>query len=284
MQAPITRGALATLSFATAALLTSACAHVDARDRGGAAAAPDAAPSAQTAAPADPLFDEPGDEAEEEIAGGGAWDPLENPNRAVYRFNQEVDHWVLQPVTRVYRLVVPDLARQCVRRALLNLNSPIYVANDLLQLRPLDALETAGAFVVNSTIGWGGLFDVGHEMGIDPKPGDFGETLALVGVGSGPYLVFPLFGPSTLRDGIGGIVDRALHPLTYILGFTTQVMWGGGIGVARYDEYGDEIQALEESSIDSYSVVRSAYLQARERAIDASRQRRLGASCGEGAP
>jgi ABC-type transporter lipoprotein component MlaA len=265
MEAPITRGVLATLSFAAVALLTSACAHVDARDRGGAAAAPDAAPSAQTAAPADPLFDEPGDEGEEEIAGGGAWDPLENPNRAVYRFNQEVDHWVLQPVTRVYRLVVPDLARQCVRRALLNLNSPIYVANDLLQLRPLDALETAGAFVVNSTIGWGGLFDVGHEMGIDPKPGDFGETLAL-------------------RDGIGGIVDRALHPLTYILGFTTQVMWGGGIGVARYDEYGDEIQALEESSIDSYSVVRSAYLQARERAIDASRQRRLGASCGEGAP
>ena len=90
-------------------------------------------------------------------------------------------------------------------------------------------------------------------------------------MGSGPYLVFPILGPSTLRDGFGGIIDRAFHPLTYTLAFPVQLVWGGGAGFARRDAVSDAMQAMEESSVDFYAVLRSAYMQERRRAIEALR-------------
>ena len=212
----------------------------------------------------DPLFDEDF----EEFAGPEVYDPLEGGNRLVFRFNRQLDRFFWDPVTRGYCFVVPAPARRSVGRAFGNLNTPIYLVNNLLQVRFRDAAETLGAFLVNSTIGVGGLFDAGQWVGLDPQPADFGQTLALAGVGNGPYLMIPILGPSTLRDGVGGVVDRFFHPLTYLIGISPQLMWGGGVGLSRRAEANAKLKALEESSLDFYSVLRSAYVQTRQHSID----------------
>jgi len=218
----------------------------------------------------DPLFDDY-DEALEEPE---IYDPLEPGNRAVYGFNRQVDRFVFGPVTSTYRKAVPGSARRSIRRVFLNLNAPIYMMNNLLQLRLLDAVETLGAFTMNLTFGIGGLFDTADGIRCELKPADFGQTMALFGVGAGPYLVIPVLGPTTTRDGIGWVIDRAFHPLTYVLGIPVQLMWGGGHGVAYREEVADGLAALQESSIDSYAVMRSAYAQARDRAISEARAER----------
>ena len=216
----------------------------------------------------DPLFDEDFDDDFEELTGPEVYDPLESGNRAVFGFNQKLDRFFWDPVTRGYRFVVPAPARRSVGRAFGNLNTPIYLVNNLLQVRFRDAAETLGAFLVNSTVGVGGLFDAGQWVGLAPQPADFGQTMALAGVGNGPYLVIPILGPNTLRDGAGAIVDRFFHPLTYLIGIAPQLMWGGGVGVSRRAEVEAELKALEESSLDFYSVLRSAYVQTRQHSID----------------
>jgi len=195
-------------------------------------------------------------------------DPLESGNRAVFGFNQKLDRFFWDPVTRGYRFVVPAPARRSVGRAFGNLNTPIYLVNNLLQVRFRDAAETLGACLVNTTIGVGGLFDAGQWVGLAPQPADFGQTMALAGVGNGPYLIIPILGPTTLRDGAGAVVDRFFHPLTYLIGIAPQLMWGGGVGVSRRAEADAKLKALEESSLDYYSVLRSAYAQTRQHSID----------------
>jgi phospholipid-binding lipoprotein MlaA len=216
----------------------------------------------------DPLFDEEFDE----LAGPEVYDPLENSNRAVFGFNRQIDRFFWAPVTAGYRFVVPAPARRSVRRAFVNLNTPIYLVNNLLQVRFRDAGETLGAFLVNTTVGVGGLFDVGQRVGLETQPADFGQTLALAGVGNGPYLMIPILGPSTLRDGVGGVVDLFFHPLTYLIGIAPQLVWRGGVevcaGVSRREEADAKLKALEESSLDFYSVLRSAYMQTRQHSID----------------
>jgi phospholipid-binding lipoprotein MlaA len=215
----------------------------------------------------DPLFDDYNADLEETEV----YDPLEKGNRAVYGFNRQVDRFIFNPVTRGYRFVVPGAARRSVRRLLVNLNAPIFMMNNLLQLRFLDAVETFGAFTMNLTFGVGGLFETGNGIRCELKQADFGQTMALYGVGSGPYVVLPVLGPTTTRDGFGWVIDRAFHPLTYVLAIPVQLMWGGGHGMAYREEVADGLAALEESSIDSYSVMRSAYVQAREQSIDDAR-------------
>ncbi len=214
----------------------------------------------------DPLFDE---ESIEEIP---TYDPLERSNRVIFGFNQQIDRIFWKPLSRGYRFLVPTPARRSVRRVFHNLNTPVFVVNNILQLRFLDAAESVGAFLLNSTMGWAGLFDVGKEAGLDSKETDFGQTLAMVGVGSGPFLMIPLLGPSTARDGFGDIVDIFFQPLTYILGPTPQILWGGGAGLARREAVGKKLEALEESALDFYSVLRSAYTQDRESLIRARRR------------
>jgi phospholipid-binding lipoprotein MlaA len=218
----------------------------------------------------DPLFDDYDADLEEPEV----YDPLEKGNRAVYGFNRQVDRFIFKPVTRGYRFVVPGAARRSVRRLLVNLNAPIFMMNNLLQLRFLDAAETLGAFTMNLTFGVGGLMEAGSGIRCELKQADFGQTMALYGVGSGPYVVLPVLGPTTTRDGFGWVIDRAFHPLTYVLAIPVQLMWGGGHGMAYREEVADGLAALEESSIDSYSVMRSAYVQAREQSIDDARTRR----------
>ena len=174
----------------------------------------------------DPLFDDDVEEAE-------IYDPFESSNRVIYRFNRGASKVVFDPLTRGYRFVVPGVARRAILRAFHNLNAPIFIVNNLLQLRPLAALETLGAFAMNLTFGLGGLVETASGAGLALVPADFGQTLAGVGVGPGPYIIMPLLGPTTLRDGLGFVVDRAFHPLTYVLAVPVQLIGYGGVGAAR---------------------------------------------------
>jgi phospholipid-binding lipoprotein MlaA len=219
----------------------------------------------------DPLFDE---EAVEFEAVEPVADPLEEGNRVVFGFNQKLDDWFWSPVTRAYRFVTPEIARVGIRRVLHNLNTPVYVANHLLQLRLRDAGQALGAFALNSTLGILGLFEPSKEAGWEVRPADFGQTLGLVGIGDGPYVVVPVFGPTTVRDGFGNAVDYFFQPLNYVLGVPTQLLWGGGSGLSLREEVSDQLNALERSSVDFYSVMRSAYRQSRDQEIANARSRR----------
>ena len=137
-------------------------------------------------------------------------DPAEPTNRFFYRVNDGLDTYVLAPIARGYRYAVPGAVRRPVQNVLANLSSPIIFANDVLQTRPRRAGDTLMRFLINSTAGVGGLFDVASRGGVPKHDQDFGLTLGHYGVPSGPYLVLPLFGPSTVRDAVGfGIVCRA---------------------------------------------------------------------------
>jgi phospholipid-binding lipoprotein MlaA len=216
----------------------------------------------------DPLFDDDWDDDEEPLAG----DPFESMNRAFFKFNRGFHRLLLRPMARGYRYVIPKAARAGVRRSLMNLNSPSIFVNDLLQLRFKDAGETLGRFVLNSSIGFGGIFDVGVEAGWEYHDADFGQTLAGVGVCSGPYLVLPLMGPNTVRDGVGDLVDVLFRPLTYLIGPASNIAIGGGVGFTELEARGAALNALELSSVDYYAVLRSAYLQSRAAQLD--RQKR----------
>jgi len=219
----------------------------------------------------DPLFDEEFDAELELSSDVDQADPFESANRKVFAFNQGVDTVFVSPITRGYRFLVPEMARKGIRRAYLNLNSPKILVNDLLQLRFKDAGETLGRFVLNSTLGLGGLFDAGRAAGWERHDNDFGQSLAKMGVASGPYLMIPVFGPSTVRDGLGSVVDLAFQPLAYVLGpaeLLVHVYIGSGNSLTLLDANHDKLEALEDSSVDFYAAMRSAYLQSRRAAIE----------------
>ena len=222
----------------------------------------------------DSLFD---DAFEEELAKSSnmqSSDPFENTNRKVFTFNQGVDRFVFDPVTRGYRFLLPEPARKGIRRLFLNLDSPRIFVNDLFQLRFKDAGVTLTRLVLNTTLGVGGFLEAGDAAGLPRHDSDFGQTLAKFGVVSGPYLVIPVFGPSTVRDGFGSLVDLAFQPLTYILGpgqILVHMYVNGSSGLATLDASYDKVRALEMSSVDFYAAMRSAYLQNRRAAIAAVR-------------
>jgi len=199
-------------------------------------------------------------------------DPFEGPNRFFFEVNQVLDEILLRPVAVVYRSIVPDFARDGVRNFMNNLNSPVIFANDLFQGEGDRAGTTLARFGINSTIGLGGLIDVAKEMDLPYHDEDFGQTLAVWGVGEGPYFYFPLMGPSNARDFTGFVVDRGLDPLTY-------VNWGDDeleyVPIARtvlnvIDLRSRNIETLddiERSSVDYYASIRSLYRQSRADSI-----------------
>ncbi len=207
-----------------------------------------------------------GQDDEEEVADAGPgelYDPLEGFNRAVLGFNDVLDFLVLKPVASVYGFITPDAAKRSVQKAIRNLNAPVILANDLLQFEVGDAAVTTARFVVNSTAGVLGLFEVADEIGLDYHPADFGQTLYAYGSGPGPYLMLPLLGPSTVRDGIGIGVDSFFDPLTYLLDFQTRMMVLGGKAVVRREELLEPLDELRSGAIDYYAALRSAFFQNR---------------------
>lgn len=194
-------------------------------------------------------------------------DPFESSNRKMLWFDQQMDRWFVSPVVEVYQFLVPPPARRAVRRFSLNLTSASILVNDLLQREWGDACITAERFAINSTVGIGGLFDPAAAIGIERHSSDFGQTLALAGVGSGPYLVMPLLGPTTARDAGGTVVDFFLQPMLYILPLAQLFIYEGSLsfsrGLAEREYYSEGIEALRASSVDYYSALYNAYYQTR---------------------
>ncbi|TVV71237.1 VacJ family lipoprotein [Sphingomonas solaris] len=200
-------------------------------------------------------------------------DPLQGFNRVMWGFNQGVDKVVLKPVSGVYRTVTPRPARRGLSRILSNLSEPWSAINNLLQGKPDRAFTNLGRFVVNTTIGVGGLADHATKMGLKDSPEDFGQTLARWGVNGGPYLVLPILGPSTLRDGVGMGLAQFGDPYRVCLrqcGLTnTQQLAAQGAEIVslRSDLTDSGADGLLAGSLDSYATVKSAYLQRRRAAI-----------------
>jgi phospholipid-binding lipoprotein MlaA len=151
-------------------------------------------------------------------------DPLEPMNRYFFDLNNFADEILMKPLAGWYYIALPNFAQDGIRNAVNNVRTPVILANDLFQGEFERAGTTFGRFLVNSTMGLGGLFDVAEKMGLERHDEDFGQTMAVAGVNEGPYLVLPLIGPSNPRDAFGKIVDAFLDPMTYLT-FFTNVGW-----------------------------------------------------------
>jgi phospholipid-binding lipoprotein MlaA len=216
-------------------------------------------------------LDEDSFDLEDAAAPAGYPDPLERSNRRMLWFDLQLDRWLVDPVVKTYQFVVPPPGRRMVRRFVLNINSVSILVNDLLQREWGDASITTERLVLNSTIGIGGLFDPAAALGIERHSSDFGQTLALVGVGSGPYLVMPMFGPTTARDVSGTVVDFFFQPTLYFLPFATLFVYEGALGLSTglsaRDVYSEALASLRSSSVDYYSALHNAYYQTRQAQI-----------------
>lgn len=190
-------------------------------------------------------------------------DPIEPANRAVLAFNDAVDFIFLKPLATLYSFT-PNFIKQGLRNVLLNLRAPVVFGNDVIQLTFKDAARTFDRFVINSTIGVAGLWDPAEKLFNIPRhSADFGQTLFSYGVGSGPYLVLPLLGPSNIRDGIGLAVDAVMDPWSYFLPVLFTYSRVGATVLATREELLDPLDELKKSSLDWYASLRSAYNQKR---------------------
>ena len=194
-------------------------------------------------------------------------DPLEPWNRGVLEFNRGFDDFVLRPIAIVYRHILPDVVRERIHLFLMNLRTPVILANDLMQGEPERAGETLERFVINSTVGVGGLFDVAAEWGLEPHNEDFGQTLAVWGAGEGPYLMLPFFGPSNPRDATGIAVDLFLDPLNYLLDDKYLLARFGTRVVDERERHIEDLDNLEATTIDFYAALRSLYRQYRDNEV-----------------
>ena len=202
-------------------------------------------------------------------------DPLEPLNRSIFQFNLVLDGLLLEPAARLYRIATPQFVRTGVSNFLANLRTPVVLANDLLQGEFERAELTLGRFMLNTILGVGGLVDVGGKVGMPERHyEDFGQTLAVYGVGSGPFLMLPLFGPSSGRDAVGRVVDLGLDPFS-IMSMTDVGVASTEFSVARMgaetvsfrEETLDEFDELKRTSIDLYAALRTLYGQFRANEI-----------------
>ena len=217
-------------------------------------------------------------------------DPLEGFNRAVWAVNRGADKVVVKPVTQVYRAVAPKPARDGVRNFFANVTEPFSFINNILQGKGDRAGRNLGRFLVNTTVGIGGLFDPASRMGIKRADEDMGQTLAAWGANGGPYIVLPLLGPSTLRDGIGTGTALLADPYRVCLrecglpkGVPTGLTVGQVISI-RDGLIESGADNFLESSLDPYSAARSAYLQRRRAEILDQEDDAMAGADGDAAP
>ena len=220
------------------------------------------APSGCATAPTDPT---------ERAAFEATNDPWEPVNREIFAFNQVADKYVIRPVAIGYRDVVPEFARNRIRDFLDNLNEPVIFMNNMLQGEGGRAATTVTRFIVNSTVGVGGLYDVLGANGVKQETGDFGQTLYRWGVPPGPYLVLPVFGPSNPRDAIGIYgVDGMADPFNRLVDGTiynkpTYMYVREGLqGIDLRSRNIETLDQLERDSLDFYAKMRSVSRQYRD--------------------
>ena len=200
-----------------------------------------------------------------EARSSAVYDPLEGFNRSMFAFNNSVDKAVLKPAADGYRAVTNKPIRKGVSNFLTNLGQPVVFANTILQGKPEAALDTFGRFLVNSTVGIGGIFDPATAAGVPEHKEDFGQTLGVWGVPPGPYLMAPFVGPTNLRDAIGGGIDNAFEPLNYldqddVLPFRTTT---GAVGALSARERLDGAIAVLNEQPEPYVALRRNYTQQR---------------------
>ncbi len=201
------------------------------------------------------------------------YDPLEKINRKIYAFNDYLDIYFIKHVAVLYRNSVPKPARSSVRNFFTNLSLPVSALNSLFQGKVDNSLATFSHFLINSTLGLGGIFNIAGEKGIRYKSEDFGQTLGFYGVKSGAYLVLPILGPSSLRDATGYAADKSVGPLDFnslkIGGDDDLIEANYRVGLAvmsGIDKRESLIEILDDvrhDSFDPYATIRSAYLQKR---------------------
>ncbi len=196
-------------------------------------------------------------------------DPWEAFNTKMFAFNLNVDRYVFKPIATGYDWILPDPVEEAIGNAFHNVGFVGRVVNNLLQGKGKGAGIEVARFVINSTLGVAGLFDVAQDgFGLDALDDeDTGQTLAVHGVKPGPYLVLPLLPPTTVRDGVGFIGDLALDPLNYVLPFSSQIATRGSENVNDRSLNLERFQGAEEATLDVYAAVRDAYLQKRAKAI-----------------
>ena len=190
-------------------------------------------------------------------------DPLEPINRAFFEFNDKFYYWVMKPAATGYKTVVPEEVRVCVRNFFTNLAFPVRFVNNLLQGKFFGAFEETCGFLVNSTVGLGGLADVATAVDLRRHDEDFGQTLAVYGAGPAFFINWPFFGPSTLRDTIGTAGDLFIDPLTY-LGNYWYAPYSRGLNILnetslRLGDY----ESLKKAALDPYVALRDAFYQNR---------------------
>ena len=200
-------------------------------------------------------------------------DPLEPMNRFFFDFNQRLDRNAALPAATFYTNAVPQGLRAGLHNFLANLGGPVAIANNLLEARVSNAGGQAARFVVNSTVGVAGIFDVATDWGLPDRSRDFGETLGVYGIEQGPYLVLPLRGPTAVRDFAGNYIDGFLTPLYYI-----HMQFSGKqyIGLVRstigsVDNRANNLvtyRDIERNSVDFYATMRAYYRQRRERQVE----------------
>jgi len=198
------------------------------------------------------------------------YDPWESFNQKTFWLNHDVlDHYALKPVATVWQKAVPDPARQSLANAFDNLAMPRRLVNKVFQGRFPGAAREVARFLVNTTVGVAGFFDVATRVGLKKSDADTGQTLGVYGVGAGPYLVMPLLPPLTVRDGIGYAVDSLLDPLSYFV--TPPVANLGRATGKTVNERAANLklyQDAEDTSLDLYAAVRNGYLQRRQKTIE----------------
>lgn len=203
-------------------------------------------------------------------AQDAVYDPLEGTNRRLFAVHEAIDQAVLEPVARGYRAITPSPVRAGVTNFLRNLKSPVILVNDVLQGEAGRAGTTVARFGVNTTIGVLGLFDPATGMGLERHDEDFGQTLGVWGVDSGPYLFIPVLGPTNLRDGLGRIVDIAFDPFTHAefdgddTFRVTRTVVGG---ISTRESLLETVDDIRATSTDPYTTYRSSYDLLRESSI-----------------
>ncbi len=199
-------------------------------------------------------------------AAEGVDDPWEKFNRAGFAIEGELDHWFIGPLAHVYKFLTPGPIGKGIHNLVTNLTEPVVTVNGILQLRPRRATESLGRFLVNSTVGLAGLIDVAGKEGHPHRDNSFGDTLGRYGVAGGPYIFYPLGGPSTVRDTVGEVVDNFMDPV-HLLNYRYRTEISVAVAVARgLDQRvaaeGD-LETLLGDAADPYATLRSTFLQAR---------------------
>ena len=188
-------------------------------------------------------------------------DPWETTNTKIFKFNKRLDDLVLRPIAHGYNAIVPRVVRQGVGNFFSNIDDINVLANDLLQLKFSAAATDTGRLLINTTIGVVGVVDVASSMGLNKNEEDFGQTFGHYGIGTGPYVMLPFFGPSSVRDSFGLVLDTVFNPIQYHDEASVRTLL---VGMEQLDSRASVVVMEGLISGDEYLFLREAYLQQRE--------------------